>query len=75
MPLPLPITTLAGGCPTALQRTGTFYEIPESFHPPIEQAVVVVNSSNRKPLARQFIEFLKRPAISRLMQEFGFGAP
>lgn len=56
----------------ALRRSGTYYRIPESFYPPIEQAAVILRSSLSKEAARQFIAFLQRPEIVRLMEEFGF---
>jgi len=59
----------------ALRDTGTYYEIPASFHPPLEQAVVIIKASRRKELARQFLTFFKRTDIGRLLQEFGFTRP
>jgi molybdate transport system substrate-binding protein len=59
----------------ALRASGTFYEIPASFHPPLEQAVVITRASRRKEIARQFLAFFRRPDIGRLLQEFGFTRP
>jgi molybdate transport system substrate-binding protein len=56
----------------ALRSSGTYVEIPESWYPPIEQAAVVLASSRQKALARQFIEYLKRPASVRVLQSYGF---
>jgi len=56
----------------ALKNTGAYVEIPAGFHPPIEQAAVVVARSPRKNLARQFVEALKQPAIVTLLQSYGF---
>ena len=56
----------------ALQSSGTYFEIPESWHPPIAQAAVVLASSRQKALARQFIDYLKRPASVRILQSYGF---
>src|SRR5262249_59023987 len=41
-----------------LTKTGAYVEIPESWHPPIEQAAVVLASSRQKTLARQFLAYL-----------------
>jgi molybdate transport system substrate-binding protein len=58
-----------------LQRSGTYFEIPESLHPPIEQAAVVLASSRLKPLARRFVDSLKAPDGMRILQSFGFAVP
>ena len=52
----------------ALKDAGTYVEIPADFHPPIEQAAIVVAKSPRKALARQFVDALKQPAIVTLLQ-------
>ena len=56
----------------ALKAAGTYVEIPSAFHPPIEQAAVVVAKSARKDLARRFVDALKQPAIVKLLQQYGF---
>lgn len=55
-----------------LKATGVYYEIPASYHPPIVQAVVIVNASRRKTTAREFLDFLRTPDVSRLLASFGF---
>ena len=59
----------------ALTKTGTYVEIPEAWHPPIEQAAVVLASSRQKTLARQFLEYLKKPDVIRILQSYGFAVP
>jgi molybdate transport system substrate-binding protein len=54
---------------------GTYAEVPAGSYPPIEQAAVMLKTSKNKALARDFIAFLKRPEIVRLMQSFGFVMP
>jgi molybdate transport system substrate-binding protein len=58
-----------------LKGSGIYVEIPESLHPPIEQAAVVLASSRLKPLARQFVEYLKKPESVGLLKSYGFAAP
>jgi molybdate transport system substrate-binding protein len=55
-----------------LSNDGTYVEIPADFHPPIEQAAVVVAKSTKKDLARQFVDLLKQPATAKLLQSYGF---
>jgi molybdate transport system substrate-binding protein len=59
----------------ALTKAGTYVEIPESWHPPIEQAAVVLASSRQKALARQFLEYLKQPDVVRILRSYGFAVP
>jgi molybdate transport system substrate-binding protein len=59
----------------ALKNSGTYVDVPGSWYPPIEQAAVVLASSRQKALARQFIEYLKRPASVRVLQSYGFAVP
>ena len=69
------VLALALALSPALKSSGTYFEIPESWHPPIEQAAVVVASSRQKPLARQFIEYLKQPDSVRMLPSYGFAVP
>jgi len=59
----------------ALAEGGTYFEIPSSAHPPIEQAAVVLTVSRNKEAARELLAYLARPAIGQLLQRFGFAAP
>jgi len=59
----------------ALKRAGRYIEVPESFHPPIEQAAVVLATSPQKDLAKDFLQFLKRSETVRLLQSYGFVLP
>ena len=58
-----------------MKSAGTHVEIPEAWHPAIEQAAIVVASSKQKTLARQFLDYLKKPETVRLLKSFGFGVP
>ena len=69
------IVALSLALAPALKGSGTYYEIPASFHPAILQGAVVVKSSRNKDVAKQFLAFLKTPAIVRQLQAFGFAVP
>jgi molybdate transport system substrate-binding protein len=56
----------------ALLAAGSYWEIPASFHPPIEQAAIVVATSPQKPAAHRFLAFMQRADNVSLMQDFGF---
>jgi molybdate transport system substrate-binding protein len=59
----------------SLKNAGAFFEIPESWYPPIEQGAVVIASSRRKDLARQFVDYLKKAEAAGILQSFGFSVP
>jgi molybdate transport system substrate-binding protein len=69
------ILALSLALAAALKTSGTYVEVPESFHPPIEQAAVVLAKSPQKAAAKQFLEYLKRPEIVSLLQSYGFVLP
>src|SRR5437773_9153660 len=69
------LLALALALSPTLKSSGTYVDIPESWYPPIEQAAVVLTSSRQKPLARQFIDYLKTPESVRTLQSYGFAAP
>jgi molybdate transport system substrate-binding protein len=58
-----------------MRTTGRYIDIPASYHPPIEQAAVVLRSSRQPDAARQFLAFLQRPDSQRALQDAGFVAP
>jgi molybdate transport system substrate-binding protein len=69
------VLALSVALSSALKSSGTYVDIPASWYPPIEQAAVVLTSSRQKPLARQFIAYLMRPDVLRILQSFGFAVP
>jgi molybdate transport system substrate-binding protein len=58
-----------------LKSAGTYYEIPSSLYPAIDQAAVILKSSKQKDIARQFLSFLKRPDIAEFMRNNGLDVP
>jgi molybdate transport system substrate-binding protein len=66
------IVALSLALAPAMRATGHFVEIPASYHPPIEQAAVVMRSSRQPDVARQFLTFLQRPENLRVLQDAGF---
>ena len=59
----------------ALNGAGTYAAIPDSWYPPIQQAVVVLSASRQKVLGQQFVDYLKKPASVQLLQSYGFAVP
>ena len=59
----------------AMKDTGKYLTIPQDDYPTIEQAAVILKSSQKKDSAHKFLTFLKTPEISALMKRYGFAAP
>src|ERR1700677_2752444 len=55
-----------------LKAKGRYVVIPPTDYPPLEQAVVIVKSSEKKATAKQFLAFIKTPPIVSLMHDYGF---
>jgi molybdate transport system substrate-binding protein len=58
-----------------LKAKGRYVVIPPTDYPPLEQAVVIVKSSEKKATAKQFLAFIKTPPIVSLMHDYGFSVP
>ena len=56
----------------AMKSSGAYADIPEAWHPPIEQAAIVIASSRRKETARRFVDYLKSAEAVRILQSYGF---
>jgi molybdate transport system substrate-binding protein len=69
------ILALSVALAPAVKATGAYAEIPAAFHPPIDQAAVVISRSRNKTAARDFLRFMDRPEIIQLLQAFGFMRP
>jgi len=55
-----------------MKDKGRYAEIAADQYPPIEQACVILSSSKNKEAARQFLQFIKTPAIGKLLERYGF---
>jgi len=59
----------------AMRAAGHYVDVPESYHPPIEQAAVVLRVSRQPDVARQFLAFLMQPDNQQMLRNAGFSAP
>ena len=57
----------------AMARMGSFALIPESWHQPLKQRMVLVKGA--PPAARAFYEHLSTPAAQAIMVRYGFAMP
>jgi molybdate transport system substrate-binding protein len=53
-------------------RDGKRWEIPQEFYPPLNQAAVVLKSSQNQTAAKAFLEFLKTDAGRTTLARYGF---
>jgi molybdate transport system substrate-binding protein len=60
--------------PTMKQK-GRYVEVSADTYPPLEQAAVILKSSQQKALARQFIDYLKTSPMLELLRSYGFSVP
>jgi molybdate transport system substrate-binding protein len=66
------IVALSLALAPTMKQKGRYVEIPSDKYPPLEQAAVILKSSQKKEVARQFIDFLKTPPIMELLRSYGF---
>jgi molybdate transport system substrate-binding protein len=58
-----------------MQHSGHYVLVPQNSYPPIEQAGVVIKSSQHQPEARRFLEYLTSAEARSILHGFGFGDP
>jgi molybdate transport system substrate-binding protein len=58
-----------------MKDKGLYWIIPENLHAPIEQGAVVVRAAANPQGARQFLDYIKRPATAALLERYGFVLP
>ena len=57
----------------AVARTGSFQLIPEAWHQPLRQRMVLVKGA--PPSAKAFYDYLSTPAAQQIMARYGFAMP
>ena len=58
-----------------MKDKGRYTEIPTGEYPPIEQACVVLKSSQQKDTAKAFLNFIRTPTVAELFRTYGFAVP
>ena len=53
------------------RQLGTFVRIPPDAYPPIQQAAVIIKSSQHQQLARDFLNWLTSPTTQQQLKSFG----
>lgn len=55
-----------------MKDKGRYTEIPTDDYPPIKQACVILKSAKDKETAKAFLNFMRKPATSELLRNYGF---
>jgi molybdate transport system substrate-binding protein len=58
-----------------MKNKGRYTEIPEGYYPPIQQACVILKSSQHKDAAKSFLDFIRTLSVTELFQTYGFAVP
>ncbi len=58
-----------------MKPKGQYAEVPTDEYPAIQQAAVILKSSQNKEIAKQFMAYLKTPAIQAILRDYGFTLP
>lgn len=58
-----------------MKSKGTYWEVPASAHPPLEQGAVILKSSKNPDAARQFVEYMQGAKGREIMTRYGFTLP
>ena len=69
------IVALSLAVAPSMKAKGKFFLIPSDEYAPLEQAAVMVRSSQKKNTAREFLEFLRTPKSIAIMKQYGFSLP
>jgi molybdate transport system substrate-binding protein len=59
----------------AMQGKGKYWIVPAEAYPPLDQGVVFLSSSPRKPDALAFLEYIKSSEAQSLLKRYGFSLP
>jgi len=59
----------------ALKDKGRYFQIPDNLYTPIQQGVVVVRASKNQQRAQAFLDYIKTPAETAILERYGFVLP
>ena len=58
-----------------MKSKGTYWEVPESAHPPLEQGAAILKSSKHQDVAKEFLAFMQGTTGQEIMTRYGFTLP
>jgi molybdate transport system substrate-binding protein len=66
---------LAHATAPAMQGKGKYWMVPADAYPPLDQGVVVISHSPHKQDAMAFLDYVKTPEATAILQRYGFSLP
>jgi molybdate transport system substrate-binding protein len=69
------LVALSHALSPAMKDKGKYWTIPLDAYPALNQAAVVLSRSQHKVAARKFLDFLRTPEATSLLQRCGFSLP
>ena len=59
----------------ALKDKGRYFQIPDNLYSPIQQGAVVIRASKNQQSAQAFLDFIKTPPETAILERYGFVLP
>ncbi len=58
----------------SLKNRGEYWEIPQAWYPPLEQAAVIIRNARQRATAEAFLRYVRSPAGQAILRRSGFAA-
>jgi molybdate transport system substrate-binding protein len=58
-----------------MKAKGRYWVVPLDAYPTLNQAAVIISRSKQEKAAKQFLEFVRSPQITSLLESYGFSLP
>ena len=58
-----------------MKSEGRYVAVPTNIYTPLEQAAIVLKSSRKKDVTKQFLDYLQQPAARKILARYGFALP
>jgi len=59
----------------ALKDKGRYFQVPDNLYSPIQQGAVVVHASKNQQGAQAFLDYIKTPSETAMLERYGFVLP
>ncbi len=59
----------------AMKGKGSYWTVPLDAYPTLNQAAVVISKSNKQDAARKFLDFVRSPEATSVLNSYGFSLP
>ncbi|MEX0957936.1 MAG: molybdate ABC transporter substrate-binding protein [Burkholderiales bacterium] len=69
------VTALSLAMAPAMQERGRYVLLPDAWHPPLEQALVLTRYGSTNPAAQTYLRFLQSVPARKIFEKYGFVVP